>query len=160
MYLLLIGLIVLAALLMCFVVLIQNSKGGGLASSFASSNQIMGVRKTTDFIEKLTWGLAAFMVACSVLTAYFVPAAHTDSSVIMEEAVKEGATNPLNAPSGFAAPQTNDAATETPAPVSYTHLTLPTNRVIIEKTFSLINKDKRPVSFTKIGRFFVLSFLL
>ena len=73
MYLLLIGLIVLAALLMCFVVLIQNSKGGGLASSFASSNQIMGVRKTTDFIEKLTWGLAAFMVACSVLTAYFVP---------------------------------------------------------------------------------------
>ena len=55
------------------------------------------------------------MVACSVLTAYFVPAAHTDSSVIMEEAVKEGATNPLNAPSGFAAPQTNDAATETPA---------------------------------------------
>ena len=108
MYLLLIGLIVLAALLMCFVVLIQNSKGGGLASSFASSNQIMGVRKTTDFIEKLTWGLAAFMVACSVLTAYFVPAAHTDSSVIMEEAVKEGATNPLNAPSGFAAPQTNE----------------------------------------------------
>ena len=89
MYLLLIGLIVLAALLMCFVVLIQNSKGGGLASSFASSNQIMGVRKTTDFIEKLTWGLAAFMVAGSVLTAYFVPAAHTDSSVIMEEAVKE-----------------------------------------------------------------------
>lgn len=116
MYLLLIGLIVLAALLMCFVVLIQNSKGGGLASSFASSNQIMGVRKTTDFIEKLTWGLAAFMVACSVLTTYFVPVAHTDSSVIMEEAVKEGATNPLNAPSGFAAPQTNDAATETPAP--------------------------------------------
>ncbi len=50
-----------------------------------------------------------------MLTAYFVPTAHTDSSIIMEEAVKEGATNPLNAPSGFAAPQTNDAA-ETPAP--------------------------------------------
>ena len=115
MYLLLIGLIVLAALLMCFVVLIQNSKGGGLASSFASSNQIMGVRKTTDFIEKLTWGLAAFMVACSVLTAYFVPTAHTDSSIIMEEAVKEGATNPLNAPSGFCCSAANDAA-ETPAP--------------------------------------------
>ena len=90
MYLLLIGLIVLAALLIVFsFVLIQNSKGGGLASSFASSNQIMGVRKTTDFIEKLTWGLAAFMVACSVLTAYFVPTAHTESSVIMEQAVKK-----------------------------------------------------------------------
>lgn len=56
------------------------------------------------------------VVAAPVAPAYFVPAAHTDSSVIMEEAVKEGATNPLNAPSGFAAPQTNDAATETPAP--------------------------------------------
>lgn len=45
MYLLFVGLIVLAAVLMCFVVLIQNSKGGGLSSSFAASNQIMGVRK-------------------------------------------------------------------------------------------------------------------
>ncbi|WP_455669447.1 preprotein translocase subunit SecG [Phocaeicola sp.] len=116
MYLLFVGLIVLAALLMCFVVLIQNSKGGGLSSSFASSNKIMGVRKTTDFIEKLTWGLAIFMVVLSVATAYVVPTAHAESSVIMEEAVKEGATNPLNAPSGFAAPQTNDAATETAAP--------------------------------------------
>lgn len=111
MYLLFVGLIVLAAILMCFVVLIQNSKGGGLASSFASSNQIMGVRKTTDFIEKLTWGLAAFMVVVSVATAYVLPTAHTESSVIMEQAVKEGATNPLNAPSGFAAPQTSDEAT-------------------------------------------------
>lgn len=117
MYLLFVGLIVLAALLMCFVVLIQNSKGGGLASSFASSNQIMGVRKTTDFIEKLTWGLAAFMVVLSVATAYVIPTAQSETSVIMEQAVKEGATNPLNAPSGFAAPQTNDnAATETTTP--------------------------------------------
>ena len=60
MYFLLIGLIIIAALLLCFVVMIQNSKGGGLASSFASSNQIMGVRKTTDFIEKMTWSLAGF----------------------------------------------------------------------------------------------------
>lgn len=115
MYLLFVGLIVLAALLMCLVVLIQNSKGGGLASSFASSNQIMGVRKTTDFIEKLTWGLAAFMVVLSVATAYVLPTAETEHSVIMDEAVKEGVTNPLNTPSGFAAPQTDNAATEAPA---------------------------------------------
>ncbi len=115
MYLIFVVLIVLAALLMCFVVLIQNSKGGGLASGFASSNQIMGVRKTTEFIEKLTWGLAAFMVVVSVATAYVIPSVQTESSVILEEAVREGATNPLNAPSGFAAPQTDDAATETPA---------------------------------------------
>jgi len=110
MYLLFIGLIVVAALLMCFVVLIQNSKGGGLASSFASSNQIMGVRKTTDFIEKLTWGLAGFMVVISIACAYVLPTESAESSVIMEQAVKESATNPLNAP-GFVAP----VAPETPA---------------------------------------------
>ena len=98
MYLLLVGLIVLASVLMCFVVLIQNSKGGGLASSFASSNQIMGVRKTTDFIEKLTWGLAVFMVVLSVAAAYVLPSATQGSSVIMDQAVQEQKTNPLNAP--------------------------------------------------------------
>ena len=111
MYFLLIGLIIIAALLLCFVVMIQNSKGGGLASSFASSNQIMGVRKTTDFIEKLTWGLAGFMVVISIACAYVLPSATEGQSVIMNQAVKESATNPLNAPAGFAAPTT----TETPA---------------------------------------------
>ena len=115
MYLLFIGLIVVAALLLCFVVMIQNSKGGGLASSFASSNQIMGVRKTTDFIEKLTWGLAGFIVVISIACAYVLPTATTESSVIMEQAVKESATNPLNAPAGFAAPTTTETPAEAPA---------------------------------------------
>ena len=82
MYLLFVGLIVVAALLMCFVVLIQNSKGGGLASSIA--------------------------------TAYVLPSAQAGGSVIMEQAVKESATNPLNAPTGFVAPST-EAPAETPA---------------------------------------------
>lgn len=112
-YYLLVGLIVLASVLMCFVVLIQNSKGGGLASSFAASNQIMGVRKTTDFIEKLTWGLAIFMVVVSVFAAYALPGVSEDSSVIMNQAVEEQKTNPLNAPEGFAAPQQNAADQET-----------------------------------------------
>ena len=73
MYLLFVILMVIAALLMCFIVLIQNSKGGGLASGFSSSNAIMGVRKTTDFLEKATWGLAIFMVIMSIATAYVVP---------------------------------------------------------------------------------------
>lgn len=108
---------VLAALLMCFVVLVQNSKGGGLSSSFASSNQIMGVRKTTDFIEKLTWGLAIFMVVVSVAIAYVIPTATVDESVMMNKALQEEKTNPLNAPAGFAAPQQEEqpAAAETPA---------------------------------------------
>ena len=70
MYLVCILLIVIASVLMCLIVLIQNSKGGGLASSFSSSNQIMGVRKTTDFLEKATWTLAAAMVILSVLASH------------------------------------------------------------------------------------------
>ena len=72
MYILIIVLVILAAILMCGIVLIQESKGGGLASGFSSSNQIMGVRKTTDFLEKATWGLAIIMVVLSVLSAAFV----------------------------------------------------------------------------------------
>ena len=60
-------LIILACIVLAFVVLIQNSKGGGLASNFASSNQVMGVRNTADVLEKTTWGLAAgIMLLCFV----------------------------------------------------------------------------------------------
>ena len=62
---LIIILIILACFVLGFFVLIQNSKGGGLASNFAGSNQIMGVRKTADFLEKATWTLAgAIMLLC------------------------------------------------------------------------------------------------
>ena len=72
MYYLIIVLVIIASILMCGIVLIQESKGGGLASGFSSSNQIMGVRKTTDFLEKATWGLAIIMVVLSVVSAAFV----------------------------------------------------------------------------------------
>ena len=66
MYNVLIVLIVIAAILMTLIVLIQESKGGGLASGFAASNSIMGVRRTTDLIEKTTWGLAIAIAILSV----------------------------------------------------------------------------------------------
>ncbi len=59
--------IILVAILLTLIVLVQNSKGGGLAAGFQSSNQIMGVRKTTDFLEKATWGLAAALVVFSIV---------------------------------------------------------------------------------------------
>ncbi|MBO5468088.1 MAG: preprotein translocase subunit SecG [Prevotella sp.] len=107
MYTLLVILICIAALLMIGIVLIQESKGGGLSSSFASYNQIGGVRKTTDFIEKATWGLAVAMVVISILCAYFAPQASSDASVM--EGVEVPVTNPNNLP-GFGASQTQDAA--------------------------------------------------
>lgn len=110
MYLLLLILMLIASVLMCFIVLIQNSKGGGLASSFASSNQIMGVRKTTDFLEKATWTLAAAIVVFSVLSAYTIPSTTESGSAIMEQAQQEEKTNPYNMPQGVSAPVAAPAA--------------------------------------------------
>ena len=103
MYTLFLIFIVLAAVLMICIVLIQESKGGGLASNFSSSNQIMGVRKTTDFIEKATWGLAAAMVVFSVICAYTAPESKASQSV-MENAAEAPQTNSNNLP-GFGAGQ-------------------------------------------------------
>lgn len=116
MYTLFVVLIVLVALLMIFIVLIQESKGGGLASNFSSSNAIMGVRKTTDVVEKLTWGLAAAMVIISVACAYVAPTAVGESSVMENSATTEqtalpampGANNAAGAQK--AAPAANGAA--------------------------------------------------
>jgi preprotein translocase subunit SecG len=66
-------LILIACVLMILVVLVQNSKGGGLASNFSSSNQYMGVRKTADFLEKFTWGLAIALLALSLLSIVVIP---------------------------------------------------------------------------------------
>ena len=107
MYTLFVILIVIAAVLMIGIVLIQESKGGGLASNFSSYNQIGGVRKTTDFIEKTTWGLAAAMVIISVACAYVAPQATTNNSVM--EGIENPTTNPNNLP-GFGASQQKDAA--------------------------------------------------
>ena len=107
MYTLFVILIVIAAILMIGIVLIQEYKGGGLSSSFASYNQIGGVRKTTDFIEKATWSLAAAMVIISVVCAWVAPTTATDSSVM--ENIENPVTNPNNLP-GFGASQQKDAA--------------------------------------------------
>lgn len=101
----------IVSVLMCLIVLIQNSKGGGLASGFASSNQIMGVRKTTDFLEKATWTLAAVMVVVSVISAYSLPRTLLEGgSIIMEQAQQEEKTNPYTLPQG-----TDALPTEAPA---------------------------------------------
>ena len=115
MYTLFVILIVIAAVLMIGIVLIQESKGGGLSSSFAGYNQVAGVRKTTDFIEKATWALAAAMVIISVVCAWVAPTTHADSSVM--ENIENPVTNPNNLP-GFGASQQNDAAAPAAAPAA------------------------------------------
>ena len=67
MYTLTIVLIIIASILLVLIVLVQNSKGGGLASNFQASTQIAGVRKTADFLEKTTWGLAIAVLVLAIM---------------------------------------------------------------------------------------------
>ena len=80
-------LVFIICILLILIVLVQNSKGGGLASSFASSNQIMGVRKTTDFLEKATWTLAGAMMVLCVLAVFFIPKTENGSQSGIEQQI-------------------------------------------------------------------------
>ena len=108
MYTLFVILIVLASIFMIGIVLIQESKGGGLASAFSSANSSFGVRQTTNFIEKTTWTLAAAMVVISVICAYVAPNAASEGSVIEKAATEQSTTNPNNV-QGFGAAPAADA---------------------------------------------------
>ncbi len=108
MYTLIIVLIILASVLMCGIVLIQESKGGGLASSFSTSNQIMGVRKTTDFLEKATWTLAASMVILSIVSSAFITKTSIEEAPIQINAPAAQPTDAGNLPT-FPANSNNGA---------------------------------------------------
>lgn len=108
-------LILLASILLILIVLIQNSKGGGLASGFSSSNQIMGVRKTTDFLEKATWTLAATVVLLSIVITAFLPSNEKSGSQSeIQQQVNDAVTIDPNAvsPDFGTAQQTDASATE------------------------------------------------
>jgi preprotein translocase subunit SecG len=77
-------LIFIVCILLVLVVLVQNSKGGGLASNFSSSNQFMGVRKTADFLEKTTWILAIALLVLSMASIFVIPRSSTKGSADSE----------------------------------------------------------------------------
>ncbi len=66
-------LIVLVSIILILIVLVQNSKGGGLSANFSSSNQVMGVRKTTDFLEKATWTFAGALLVLAFVAVMVLP---------------------------------------------------------------------------------------
>ena len=103
-------LILIASILLILIVLIQNSKGGGLASGFSSSNQIMGVRKTTDFLE------GAVIVLSIVITAFIPRAEHAAQSEIKQQVNDAISIDPNTiAPDFGTAQQPAVPAEETPA---------------------------------------------
>lgn len=105
-------LIIIVSVLLILVVLVQNSKGGGLASSFASSNQVMGVRKTADFLEKATWTLAgALLVLCVISTSFTKKSSGVEQGTGVESTTRKMASEDVGG-AATGAP----AATGTPAP--------------------------------------------
>ena len=73
MYLLVVILILIVSVLLGLIVLVQNSKGGGLVSNFGSANQMMGVRQTTDFLEKATWTIGGILVVLCLISSITIP---------------------------------------------------------------------------------------
>jgi preprotein translocase subunit SecG len=61
------SIIILASILLILVVYVQNPKGGGLSSDFGAAQQIGGVQKTNDFIDKATWSLAGVIMVLSIV---------------------------------------------------------------------------------------------
>ena len=117
MYVFISVLILVAALLLILIVLVQNSKGGGLASGFSSSNQIMGVRKTTSFLEKATWTLAGTVIVLSIIITAFIPREHRTSESEIKQQINNAVTIDPNtvAPDFGTAQQPATAPATTPA---------------------------------------------
>ena len=97
-------LICLASILLIGVVLIQKSKGGGLAASASNYNQFMGVRKTTDFVEKATWGLAIFICVLSIASAFLAAPRAAQQNADVPDISKMNTTKPQQENAGNAFP--------------------------------------------------------
>ena len=102
-YILVSVLILIACILLILVVLVQNSKGGGLAANFGSTGQIMGVRKTADFLEKTTWSLAMALLALSLISILVIPR-NVASSGLQDTELREKIENAQPVPSDVVPP--------------------------------------------------------
>jgi preprotein translocase subunit SecG len=109
------GIILLVAVLLILLVLIQNSKGGGLTSQFtgAGAGQLLGVKRTGDLLEQLTWGFISAMIVLSLASHFFVTpaeASETRRSVNKERATEKAGSGTFNPKP---APQAPPPATDT-----------------------------------------------
>jgi preprotein translocase subunit SecG len=109
---------IIVCILLVLVILIQNSKGGGIQSQFGAATQIMGVKRGTEFIEKATWGLAITLIVLSVVMS----PQGTTSSTSTEDAgsiAKRKALNAVQGPVQQAAPAQQAAPGQgAPAPAA------------------------------------------
>ena len=91
MYNLLVGLALFSSVLLVLVVLAQNAKGGGLSSQFGGSgaSNLIGVKKTGDVLERLTWGLAVAIMVFALATNFTTPNTALPTDEIMEKAKEQ-----------------------------------------------------------------------
>jgi preprotein translocase subunit SecG len=88
MYLLITVIVLIICVLLILIVLVQNSKGGGLAANFQGSTQIMGVRRTTDFLEKSTWTMAVALMLLSVIGSIVIPRGEKEERSVIEDQIQ------------------------------------------------------------------------
>ena len=118
MYTLITVLIFIVCVLLVLIVLVQNSKGGGLASNFQASNQVMGVRKTTDFLEKATWVLAGSLLFLSVMGSAFIPRQQMSEDQSRVQQQIETAIDPTQVPNFPTTVPEAGTEEEAPAPAN------------------------------------------
>jgi len=88
--------LILASVVLGLIVLVQNPKGGGLAGNIAGfSTQFMGVKQTTDVLEKGTWIFAAVIGVLCLFSSFFISGRTGGSNDALE---KVGTQAPLNQP--------------------------------------------------------------
>jgi preprotein translocase subunit SecG len=98
-------LIILACIVLSLIVLVQNPKGGGLAGNIAGfSNQFMGVKQTTDVLEKGTWIFAGVIAALCITSAFFISG---NTSAGSTNRLNEVGTTPIQQKAPQPAPQQN-----------------------------------------------------
>lgn len=103
-YILISVLILISCILLILVVLVQNSKGGGLAANFGSTGQIMGVRKTADFLEKATWSLAIILLSLTLISILVIPRGYSTQGV-QDTELREKIENMQPMPPGMIPPE-------------------------------------------------------
>jgi preprotein translocase subunit SecG len=86
MYTFCIVMIVIASILLILAVLVQSPKSG-MAANFGAANQTMGVRQTTDFLEKFTWAMVAGIVFFTLLSVVSLPKSNTEQAIIGTEEI-------------------------------------------------------------------------
>ena len=91
-------LVIIASIILGLIVLVQNPKGGGLSSSFGGfSNQLMGVKQTTDVLEKGTWLFAGIVGILCIISPIFIPkATASKNDELMKNAPASAPSKPQN----------------------------------------------------------------